>query len=935
MNYIAEDILQHYGMPRRSGRYPYGSGKDSYQHNSDFLGRIDKLKKNGWTETAENIKKEFGMSTTEYRAQKGIAKAERQTLARARAKSLREDGLNNSEIGRRMGVNESTVRGYFNEKSNVNATRARNTADLLKKHVDEKGMIDVGAGVDNELGVSRERMTQALKILDQEGYHSFPCRVPQNTNPGKYTTTKVLCPPGTPYTVKPNGTKVSSAVYDFDKINTIKEYASRDGGLTFDKMVYPKSLDGNRVKVRYAEEGGADRDGLIELRRGVKDISLGNDRYAQVRILVDGDRYLKGMAVYSDDMPDGVDVIFNTNKHVGTSKRDVMKAIKENKYDPNNPFGTTIKPRGQSYYIDENGNRQLSVINKKASEGDWSDWSDALPSQFLSKQQIPLAKKQLNLAIANKQAEYDTIKSLTNPTIRKFYLNKFAEDCDSSAVDLKAAALPGQKYHVIIPINTLKDTEVYAPRYEPGTKLALVRYPHGGIFEIPILTVNNKNPDAKKFLGSLASDAIGINKKVADQLSGADFDGDTVMCIPTHDRYGKVRINSKKPLDGLKGYDPKEAYPEVPGMKVMSEKSKGLYMGKITNLINDMTLGGATDDELAAAVRHSMVVIDAAKHRLNYKQSEIDNNIDALTKRYQLKVDRNGKITYGGASTIISRAKSEEQILKTQGTPKTNIKGKPWYDPSKPEGALIYKVADDVNYSYKKVNKRTGEVTIVEKQRTQTSTKMREADDARDLISLGNWEMERLYADYANKLKAMANDARKEAYFTKKIEYDANAAKVYREEVKSLASKLDIAELNKPIERHAQRKTTVEIQKIIDADPNIAKDELKKIKDNTLRNYRDSMGSVARKNRSIKITDREWEAIQAGAISDNKLTKILNNSDPDILRQKAMPKATSELSPSNVARAKALSASNFTLNEIAKKLGYPTSTIAKYLKGET
>ena len=85
---IAEEILMHYGMPRRSGRYPYGSGEDPYQHSTDFLSRIDELKKQGWTETPENIKKEFGLTTTQYRTEKALAKDERRMLDVATAKRL-------------------------------------------------------------------------------------------------------------------------------------------------------------------------------------------------------------------------------------------------------------------------------------------------------------------------------------------------------------------------------------------------------------------------------------------------------------------------------------------------------------------------------------------------------------------------------------------------------------------------------------------------------------------------------------------------------------------------------------------------------------------------------------------------------------------------------------------------------------------------------
>ena len=932
MNYIAEDILMHYGIPRRSGRYPWGSGDDPYQHGSkDFLGRIDELKKQGWSETPENIQKEFGLTTSQYRTEKALAKNERRMLNVATAKSLKEDGLGESEIGRRMGVNESTVRSWLNEKSETRMNEAKKTSDFIKKQIDEKGFIDVGSGVERELGISKERLNQSLELLEREGYPVYGGRIPQATNKGKFTTVKVVCPPGTEH-------KDIYEAFNNDKVKSLKEYTSHDGGDTFDKYMPPSSLDSKRLKIRYAEEGGVDKDGVIEIRRGVDDLSLGNSRYAQVRILVDGTHYLKGMAVYSDDMPDGVDIVFNTNKSKGTpalgpKNNTVLKPIKD---DPENPFGALIKAGGQSYYIDKDGKRQLSPINKTREQGDWDEWQDALPSQFLSKQSLSLAKKQLNLAASDKMAEFDEINSLTNPTVKKFLLKSFADDCDAAAVNLKAAALPGQKYHVIIPINSLSDNEVYAPGYEPGTKLALVRYPHGGTFEIPILTVNNKNADGKKLIGPTSIDAIGINKNIADRLSGADFDGDTVMCIPTHDKSGKVKIASTPELKGLKGFDPKLKYAyskeDIESGKARIMKNTQTEMGIISNLITDMTLKGASNDELAAAVRHSMVVIDAEKHKLNYKQSEIDNNISALKKTYQRHIDEDGNIRVGGASTLISRAKGETPVIKRQGTPQINIKGKPWYDPNKPEGSLIYKTADDATYEVKKINKKTGEETIVTKYRTQKSTKMAETDDAYSLVSDLNTPMERLYADYANKMKSLANQARKEMVSTGKIKYDASAKATYQKEVESLESKLNIALLNAPRERLAQLKANAEVAAKKQADPNMKPGDVKKASQQALTKYRKEVGSVARSDRSINITDKEWEAIQAGAISESKLIKILNNTDIDVLREKATPKTRNTVSQAQVNRIKALSASNYTLADIAKKLGLSTSTVASYLK---
>ena len=942
MNHVAEEIqsyfgsaeseeaLQHYGVKRRSGRYPWGSGDDPYQHASrDFLGRIDELKKSGWKETPENIKKEFGLTTSQYRMEKAIAKDERRALDVARAKSLKEDGLGATEIGRKMGIPESTVRSLLNDKSEAKMNEAKNTAKFIKEQVDKNGMVDVGTGVERELNISQEKLNQALYLLEREGYPIYKGGIPQATNPGQQTNQKVICKPGTEH----------KEIYNFDKIHPLNEdqYISRDDGKTFErKFHYPESLDSKRLAIRYKEDGGIDKDGVVELRRGLDDLSLGESRYSQVRIMVDGKKYIKGMAVYGDDkdFPPGVDVIFNTNKSKSVAKLDVLKDVKS---DPDNPFGSLIKDAdqgGQYWYTDKNGKKKLGLINKRADEGDWEEWANALPSQFLGKQSLSMAKKQLGIAKADKTEEFEELRSLTNPTVKKHLLNKFADECDSAAVHLKAAALPGQKYHVIIPITSMKDNEVYAPNYENGTKLALIRYPHGGTFEIPILTVNNKQTTAKKLLGTDVTDAVGINSKVAERLSGADFDGDTVMCIPTHDRAGKVKITSTPPLKGLEGFDPKMEYgPETyKGKNIKVMKNTGTEMGKISNLITDMTLAGAGQDELARAVRHSMVVIDAEKHKLDYKKSEVDNDIASLRKKYQAHVDADGNVRYGGASTILSKSKGETSVLKRQGTPKVNIKGEEWYDPKKPEGSLIYKTADDVAYDVKKINKRTGEVTIDTKYRTQKSTKMAETDDASTLVSKYKYPMELVYADYANSMKSLANKARLESMKTGKIQYSSAAKETYKAEVSSLNAKLNTALLNTTRERAAQRMANAEVNAKRQANPDMKPGDVKKASQQALSKARSELNSVSRRDRSIKITDKEWEAIQAGAVSENVLKKILDNTDVDNLRERATPRTSKELTQAKAARIKAMS-SSYTIQQIADKLGVSTSTVSKYLKG--
>nr|DAQ19108.1 MAG TPA: RNA dependent RNA polymerase [Caudoviricetes sp.] len=899
MNPIAEEILMHYGMPKRSGRYPWGSGENPYQRSGDFLSRVSELKKSGMSE--KDVADSMGLTTSQLRTQVGLAKHERRAVDVATAKGLREKGYSLNEIADKMGYkNDSSVRSLLNEDSEARMNQARKTADFLKKQVDEKGMIDVGVGVERELGVSKEKMKQALYILEMEGYEVYGGGVPQVTNPGKQTNIQVLCPPGTEH----------KEIYNFGEVHSVRDYVSHDGGDTFDTFVYPKSMDSSRIKVRYAEEGGIDKDGVVELRRGVDDLSLGESHYAQVRILVDDNKYIKGMAVYSDDLPDGVDVVFNTNKKKGTplmaddpKAPQVLKTISN---DPDNPFGSLIKAGGQSYYTDKNGERQLSLINKRAEEGDWGEWSDNLPSQFLSKQSVTLIKKQLGLATADKQAEFDEICSLTNPTVKKALLKSFADDCDSAAVHLQAAALPRQKYQVILPITSMKDNEVYAPNYENGEQVALIRYPHGGTFEIPILTVNNKQTEARRVLGTTPSDAIGINSTVASRLSGADFDGDTVMVIPTG---GKVKIASSPALKGLEGFDPKLDYPERPGMKRM--KNTQTEMGKVSNLITDMTLKGATQDELARAVRHSMVVIDAEKHKLDYKQSEIDNGIASLKKKYQGTYDDDGRY-HEGAATLISRAKSETSVLKRKGSPIID----------KETGKQSYK---EVYEEY--TDPKTGKTRV----RTQKSTKMAETDDAFTLVSDANTPAERAYAEYANRMKSLANQARKEMLGSGKIAYSSSAKATYQEEVDTLMAKLNIALKNAPRERQAQVIANATVSAKKQENPDMKPGEIKKANQQALTAARIAVGA---KREPIEITDREWEAIQAGAISENRLTQIINNVDIDKLRQRATPRATTSLSTAKVNKIASMNASGYSTAEIAKSLGVSPSTVTKYLKGK-
>lgn len=912
MNPTANDIIMHYGIKRRSGRYPWGSGKEPYQRSGDFLSRIEELEKQGLSE--KDIAESIGLSTTDLRMQMRVAKHERRALEADRVRSMLDDGKTPTEIARELGYkSESSIRSLANENTYSNKKKANTTAEILKKEIEEKGMIDVGAGVEREMGVSQNTLKEALFILETEGYHVYGVGIPQVTNPGKQINTPVLCKPEIEY----------KEVYD--NMGNIQPYSnnyySTDDGESFHKpqVEYPASISSDRVKICYADEGGLDKDGVIELRRGVADLDLGNSHYAQVRIMVDGTHYLKGMAMYSDDIPDGVDVVFNTNKGSDVPKEKVMKGIKE---DPDNPFGASIKENGQSHYIDADGTERLSAINKLKEEGDWDSMSKNLSSQFLSKQPMQLIHKQLDLTYDDAVADFDEICSYTNPTVKKKLLLDFADECDASVVHLKAAALPRQSTQVILPITALGEDEIYAPNYTNGEKVALVRYPHAGTFEIPVLTVNNKNKSAASILGPNIKDAVGIHPKVAERLSGADFDGDQVVVIPTND---KVKIKSTKALEGLADFHPKEQYKERPGMRYMTKANTQKEMGKISNLITDMTLKGANEtNEILRAVKHSMVVIDAEKHKLDYKQSEKDNGIAELRNKYQGRVTDDGS-TVGGASTLLSRRKQDVSVPERQGSG--------FIDPD--TGKVSYK---ETGRTYvrktKKVDPDTGKVTYIDTGKTVPATTkvklLNITDDVRTLSS--GTPQENAYADYANKMKSLANRARKEYKATKRLEYHASAKETYQKEVDHLNAQLNVALKNAPKERRAQAIANSRVKAKIQDNPSMNKDkkEIRKARQKAIYDARNTVGASGKETR-IKISDREWEAIQAGAVTDSVLSSILRYADPDEVKQRATPRTTNQLSQAKINKIKAMAKSGYTNEEIAESIGRSVSVVHKYL----
>ena len=869
-----DDYLAHYGTPRHSGRYPWGSGKNP-QRSKHWRQRESDAMKNG-----DDIKARAeanGLTVREYKALRTMMKNDQWNRDSQTAMTLRAKGMSMLAISERMGVPVSTVESYLDPARQDRFKKLNSTADALKRAVEEKGYIDVSAGVEHQLGVSKNKLEDTVNILKMEGYTVQNVLVPQlGTN--KQTTMKVLAAPGT----------TNQDVWK-NRYNTrMVDETSEDGGLTFEKRPI-KNIDSKRIQIRYAEEGGTDRDGVIELRRGAEGLDLGKSRYAQVRIAVDGTHYLKGMAIYADDLPDGIDIRFNSNKHIGTPKLDTMKAQEA---DPDNPFKAALKPGPEG---------RRGYLNIVREEGDWSEWSSTLASQFLSKQEVKLAKKQLDKSLKEKQDEFDDIMNLTNPVVRRNFLESFSDDCDSAAVHLKAASMPRQTTNVILPLPSLKKNEIYAPNYNDGEEVILVRYPHGGPFEIPRLIVNNKNKDGKRLFNN-ARDAVGIHPAAAAQLSGADFDGDTALVIPTKG----FKLKTEEYFKGLRNFDAKESFPYQAGMESMGKKGgrkEHKEMGMITNLITDMQLQGASEEELTRAVRHSMVVIDAAKHKLNFRLSEEVNGIRQLKEKYQ-----NGK----GASTLISRAKGQYEAHYRKENYKT--------DPE--TGQKIWTELPD---TYTKVDKKTGK--IKKGKRTTTSTQMYETEDAFTLSS--GTKMENTYASYANSLKSLGNLARKEAYWTQTPKMNKEAKIKYSNEVKSLSEKLKKAESNAPLERRAHTIGNFILKGMIEANPDLKenKDEYKKAKNQCLQRGRELTG--AHKQR-IVFTEKEVEAINAGAISSESLKKLLRNSDQDKLKEAFTPRVKTVMTPAKIATARSkLSTGRYTMAEVADFLGVSVSTLSK------
>jgi DNA-binding CsgD family transcriptional regulator len=175
---VKDDELYHYGIKFRSGRYPYGSGKDPFQHDGSFAGYVNDLKNNlGWSE--KEIAKKLGISIDNLRAKVAIDTYNARKGNINQALELYEQGKSYSQIAREMNMNPSSVRSLLSESVRLKTVALENTARALEKAVKRDKYIDVSKGVELQLGISQDRLDKATQVLYDQGYELYNMRVPQ------------------------------------------------------------------------------------------------------------------------------------------------------------------------------------------------------------------------------------------------------------------------------------------------------------------------------------------------------------------------------------------------------------------------------------------------------------------------------------------------------------------------------------------------------------------------------------------------------------------------------------------------------------------------------------------------------------------------------------------------------------------------------------
>ena len=307
--------LKHYGVGHldggRSGRYPWGSGENPYQSDKgSFIGLVSDLKdkkmsdkeiaealnmteleyksrwaiamnsyyrSQGWSE--KKRADHFGLTINQLRQSVAIGEAEERLYNIGLVTKLKNTGMSVAAISRETGIPDSTVRDLLAPGAEEKANKINKISDALKQELELHDYIQVGSGVEAYLGTTKTGLNNALYNLQQQGYVVTSVQVQQQNAKGNKTTVKVLAPPGTTYgQVKEN---IGNVALPFEV------HIDRDTDDVV-KIQYPKSLDSSRIAIRYGDEAdkngvtGSDKDGVIEIRRGVADLSLGESHYALI-----------------------------------------------------------------------------------------------------------------------------------------------------------------------------------------------------------------------------------------------------------------------------------------------------------------------------------------------------------------------------------------------------------------------------------------------------------------------------------------------------------------------------------------------------------------------------------------------------------------------------------------------------------------------------
>ena len=241
-------------------------------------------------------------------------------------------------------------------------------------------------------------------------------------------------------------------------------------------------------------------------------------------------------------------------------------------------------------------------------------------------------------------------------------------------------------------------------------------------------------------------------------------------------------------------------------------------------------------------------------------------------------------------------------------------------------GKMVY---EETGRTYSKPHKQEdGSVVWEKKLKLDKVPKMMLTDDAYSLASGGSkantTRIESVYADYANNMKALANEARRQARHEVDVPYSPSAKQAYLKEVQELDAALNIAKRNAPLERQAQLIASKNYKAKLYDNPDMDAEHKKRLKGQELDYARKIVGA---KKQQIHISDKQWEAINAGAISKSKLKDILDNADSAQIKSLATPRTKKGMSTARIQRAKSMLAAGHTQADVADALGVSVSTL--------